>query len=81
MNKGKIEIKIPISENEKLEIIGKGIVEALCEKQKRIERLERLLFVLHENICKGVESDVLFDNDLESLFFTNILKKFKELKK
>ncbi len=74
------KITIPIPEDVKWEAVGRGYASVLMEKQARIDRLERLIHVLYENICKGVESNVIYDDDLESHFFSEILDKVAELK-
>ena len=50
---------------------GRGMAEAIAEKQARIDRLERLIWMLYENIVKGVESTLVDDGDIE----TNLCKQ------
>ena len=74
------EISIPLPEDAKWEAIGRGYASVLMEKQARIDRLERLIWMLHENICKDVKSNVLYDDDIETLFCNEILEKVEQLK-
>ena len=74
------EISIPLPEDAKWEAIGRGYASVLMEKQARIDRLERLIWMLQENICKEVKSNVLYDDDIETLFCNEILEKVEQLK-
>lgn len=76
-NSKSFEVQLP--EDVKWEAVGRGYALVLMEKQARIDRLERLIHALYENICKGVESNVVYDDDIESHFFSEILDKVKSL--
>lgn len=74
------EIEIPLPEDAKWEAIGRGYASVLMEKQARIDRLERLIWVLHENVCNDLKSNILYDEDLETTLYSEILEKVEELK-
>lgn len=74
------EIEIPLPEDAKWEAIGRGYASVLMEKQARIDRLERLIWVLHENICKDMKSNIVYDDDVETMFCNEILEKVEQLK-
>ena len=74
------EISIPLPEDAKWEAIGRGYASVLMEKQARIDRLERMIFILYENICKDVKSDMPYDDDTETTLFSEILEKVEQLK-
>lgn len=76
----KDKITIPLPEDAKWEAIGRGYASVLMDRQARIDRLERMIWMLHENICKGVKSCVLDDDDMETQFAIEILKKVEQLK-
>lgn len=74
MNKTRKPVfKIPKPEANKIlnTAFGRGMAEVIAEKQARIDRLERLIWMLYENIVKGVESTLLDDGDIE----TNLCKQ------
>lgn len=75
------KINIPIPEDIKWESVGKGIVDTISGYQAKIDRLERIIFVLYENICMGIKSNILDADDMETSLFGQILEKFNELKK
>lgn len=77
-NEHKVNISIP--EDAKWEAIGRGYASALMEKQARIDRLERLIWMLYENICKGIKSNVIYDDDTETMLCSEILEKLNNLK-
>lgn len=77
-NEHKTTITLP--EDVKWEAVGRGYASVFMEKQARIDRLERLIHALYENICKGVELYVIYDDDLETHLFSEILDKVAELK-
>lgn len=72
-------IEIPLPEDIKWEAFGRGYASVLMEEQARIDRLERLIWMLYENIVKGVSSTVLDDDDVETSLCRQILDKAKEL--
>lgn len=72
-------IEIPLPEDAKWEAVGRGYASVLMEKQERIDRLERLIWMLYENIVKGISSTVLDDDDVETGLCKQILDKTKEL--
>ena len=74
----KIELLLP--EDAKWEAIGRGYASVLMEKQARIDRLERMIFILYENICKDVKSNMVYDDDTETMLFSEILEKVEQLK-
>lgn len=74
------EISIPLPEDAKWEAIGRGYASVLMEKQARIDRLERMIFILYENICKDVKSDMPYDDDTETTLYSEILEKVEQLK-
>lgn len=74
------KITIPLPEDAEWEAIGRGYASVLMEKQARIDRLERMIFILYENICKGVKSCVLDEDDMETQFLIEILEKVEQLK-
>ena len=74
------EISIPLPEDAKWEAIGRGYASVLMEKQARIDRLERMIFILFENICKDVKSNMTYDDDIETTLFSEILEKVEQLK-
>lgn len=76
----KDKITIPLPEDAKWEAIGRGYASVLMEKQERIDRLERMIFILYENICKGVKSELLYDDDVETSLYSAILEKFEQIK-
>lgn len=80
LNPNDHKISIPLPEDAKWEAIGRGYASVLMEKQARIDRLERLIWMLHENICKDVKSNVLYDDDLETSLCSEILEKVEQLK-
>ena len=77
---GKDELTLPLPEDAKWEAIGRGYASVLMEKQARIDRLERMIFMLYENICKDVKSDMVYDDDIETTLFSEILEKVEQLK-
>lgn len=80
LNPNEHKISIPLPEDAKWEAIGRGYASVLMEKQARIDRLERMIFILYENICKDVKSNMPYDNDVETTLFSEILEKVEQLK-
>ena len=77
---GKDKIAIPLPKDAKWVAIGRGYASVLMEKQARIDRLERMIFILYENICKDVKSNMVYDDDTETTLFSEILEKVEQLK-
>lgn len=73
----KHEPSFTLPEDAKWEAIGRGYASVLMEKQARIDRLERLIFMLYENIVRGVESTVLYDDDTETNLYRQIIDTIK----
>lgn len=75
-------VKLPLSEDVIWEAVGRGYATVLMEKQHRIDRLEQMIMMLYENICRDVNS-VMFiedsDDDYMSLCLY-ILDRVKKLK-
>lgn len=46
-------IEIPLPEDVKWEAVGRGYASVLIEKQARIDRLERLIWMLYENVMRA----------------------------
>lgn len=59
---------------------GRGMAEVIAEKQARIDRLERLIWMVYENVVRGVGSNIIMDNDVETQLCCDILEKVKYLK-
>ena len=74
------KISIPLPEDAKWEAIGRGYASVLMEKQARIDRLERMIFILFENICKDVKSNIPYDDDIETSLCSDIIEKVEQLK-
>lgn len=72
-------IEIPLPEDVKWEAVGRGYASVLMEKQARIDRLERLIWMLYENVVKGVDSTIIIDDDVETGLCCDIQSKVKEL--
>lgn len=60
--------------------ICKAIVELVAEKQKRIDRLEQLIFMVYQNVCMGVKATIIDDDDWETDLCTMIIEKYNKLK-
>lgn len=75
-------VKIPLPEDVKWEAVGRGFAIVLMEKQHHIDRLEQMIIMLYENVCRDVKSDMFIedsDDDYMSLC-QDILKRVKKLK-
>lgn len=72
-------IEIPLPEDAKWEAIGRGYASVLMEKQARIDRLERLIWMLYENVVRGVNSTIIMDDDVETGLCCEIQGKVKDL--
>ena len=83
MNKKRKPVfKIPNPEANKIlnTAFGRGMAEVIAEKQARIDRLERLIWMVYENVVRGVGSNIIMDNDVETQLCCDILEKVKYLK-
>ncbi len=60
---------------------GRGMAEVIAEKQARIDRLERLIWMVYENVVRGVKTSIIDDNDVESSLCVAIIAEVKQLKK
>lgn len=72
-------IEIPLPEDVKWEAVGRGYALVLMEKQARIDRLEQLIWMLYENVVKGVDSTIIMDDDVETGLCREMQGKVKEL--
>ena len=81
-NKSKLKFNLPKPDTDKIlnTAFGRGVAEVIAEKQARIDRLERLIWMLHENICRGINSDMLDDNDLETSLCVEIKREVERIK-
>ncbi len=77
----KIGFDLPLPEEAKWEAFGRGYDAVLMEKQHRIDRLEQMLFMLYDNICRDVNSTMLIDDDgpFDTLCI-GILERVRQLK-
>lgn len=72
-------IEVPLPEDVKWEAVGRGYASVLMEKQARVDRLERLIWMLYENVVRGVNSTIIMDDDVETGLCCNIQSKVREL--
>lgn len=81
--KHKPVFKIPKPEADKIlnTAFGRGMAEVIAEKQARIDRLERLVWMVHENVVRGVKSSIIDDDDVETALCVAIITEVKQLKK
>lgn len=83
MNKQrKQRFKLPKPDADKIlnTAFGRGMAEVIAEKQARIDRLEQLIWMLHENVCCDINSDMLDDGDLETSLCVEIKRKYERIK-
>ena len=59
---------------------GRGMAEVIAEKQARIDRLERLIWMVYENVVRGVKTSIIDDNDVESSLCVAIIAEVKRIK-
>lgn len=80
-NQRKLKFKLPKPDADKIinTAFGRGVAEVIAEKQARIDRLERLIWMLYENVVRGVGSTVIMDDDMETQLCCEIQDKVKEL--
>lgn len=72
-------IEIPLPEDVKWGAVGTGYASVLIEKQARIDRLERLIWMLYENVMRGVNSTIIMDDDVGTGLCCEIQDKVKGL--
>ena len=48
--------------------------------QARIDRLERLIWMVHENVVRGVKSSIIDDDDVETSLCVAIIAEVKRIK-
>lgn len=56
------------------------MAEAIAEKQARIDRLERLIWMVHENVVRGVKSSIIDDDVVETSLCVAIIAEVKRIK-
>ena len=80
--KHKPVFKLPKPEANKIlnTAFGRGMAEAIAEKQARIDRLERLIWMVHENVVRGVKSSIIDDDDVETSLCVAIIAEVKRIK-
>lgn len=80
-NQRKLKFKLPKPNVDKIlnTAFGRGMAEVIAEKQARIDRLERLIWMLHENVCRGINSTLLDDDDLETSLCVEIKRKVEQI--
>lgn len=78
-NQRKLRFNLPKPDANKIlnTAFGRGMAEVIAEKQARIDQLERLIFCLYENVCRGINSSLLDYDDLETRLYVEILNTFK----
>lgn len=59
---------------------GRGMAEVIAEKQARIDRLEQLIWMLYENVCRDISYNLLYDEDTETSLSMEIIREVKRLK-
>lgn len=81
-NQRKLKLNLPKPDANKIlnTAFGRGMAEVIAEKQARIDRLERLIWMLHENVCRGINSTLLDDNDLETSLCVEIKRKVEQIR-
>ncbi len=78
-NQRKLTFELPKPDADKIlnTAFGRGMAEVIAEKQARIDRLERLIWMLYEYMCRGINSSLPDDDDLETQLCAEMLKTFK----
>lgn len=78
----KLKFNLPKPDADKIinTAFGRGMAEVIAEKQARIDRLERLIWMLHENVCRGINSTLLDDDDLETSLCVAIKREVERIK-
>lgn len=74
--------KLPKPEADKIlnTAFGRGVAEVIAEKQARIDRLERLIWMVHENVVRGVKPSIIDDDDVETSLCVAIIAEVKRIK-
>ena len=74
--------KLPKPEADKIlnTAFGRGVAEVIAEKQARIDRLERLIWMVHENVVRGVKSSIIDDDVVETSLCVAIIAEVKRIK-
>lgn len=77
-----LKLQLPKPDADKIlnTAFGRGMAEVIAEKQARIDRLEQLIWMLYENVCRDISSNLLDDEDTETLLSMEIIKEVKRLK-
>ena len=80
--KRKQKFNIPKPDSDKIlnTAFGRGMAEVIAQKQARIDRLERLIWILHENVCRGINSTLLDDDELETSLCMAIKREVERIK-
>lgn len=80
-NQRKLKFNLPKPDADKIlnTAFGRGMAAVIAEKQARIDRLERLIWMLYENVVRGVGSTIIMDEDMETRLCCEIQDKVKEL--
>lgn len=78
----KLKFNLPKPDADKIlnTAFGHGVAEIIAEKQARIDRLERLIWMLHENVCRGINSTLLDGDDLETSLCVEIKREVERIK-
>ena len=81
-NQRKLKFNLPKSDADKIlnTAFGRGMAEVIAEKQARIDRLERLIWMLHENVCRGINSTLMDDDDMETSLCVAIKREVERIK-
>lgn len=81
-NKANVKLQLPKSDANKIlnTAFGRGMAEAIAEKQARIDRLEALIFYAYGKIALDKDTILPFDDDNESFFIGSICEKYQNLK-
>lgn len=81
-NQRKLKFNLPKPDADKIlnTAFGRGMAEVIAEKQARIDRLERLIWMLHENVCRGINSDILDDDDLATSLCVEIKREVERIR-
>lgn len=80
-NHCKLKLRLPKPDADKIlnTAFGRGMAEVIAEKQARIDRLERLIWLLYENVVRSVGSTIIMDDDMETQLCCEIQDTVKEL--
>lgn len=78
----KLKFNLPKPDADKIlnTAFGRGMAEVIAEKQAHIDRLEQLIWMLHENVCRGINSTLLDDDDLHTSLCVEIKRKVERIK-